>query len=296
MEEHTRRAFLGQAAFAGGALASAAFAQDGKTSCPQDMATKGWVWEGQGLDPGVYPSIFGLGGGANFFGLRKVHFMFHETTELALGQLSRFEQVMCDISKWKFRNCGTNNGGSECYADSRLETILAEAEKVSRLSLKFPNVTGGYFDDMKGLMNRENHDSRACIAVKEALTKHNPKLKLECVVYANELDDTAFWNSVMPCIDVVSFWTFDYRQLSKLDEALDQCRRLFPGKPVIMGCYLRDYPTAAPIPMDALKHQWQIVQRALEDGRIQGFDILGAVLIEGQLEQATWVRDFIRAH
>ncbi|HPO14682.1 MAG TPA: hypothetical protein PLI09_14675 [Candidatus Hydrogenedentes bacterium] len=260
------------------------------------MADKGWVWEGQGLDPGVYPSIFGIGEGADFFGLRKVHFLFHETTELALQKLSRFDEVRCDISKWKFRNCGTNNGGSECYADSRLETILAEAEKVSRYSLKFPNVTGGYFDDMKGLMKRENQDVRACIAVKEALIKHNPKLKLESVVYTHELEDTVFWNSLMPYIDVVSLWVWKYQDLPKLETSIEQCQRLFIGKPITMGCYLRDYTTAAPVPMDAIKLQWGIVQRGIEDGRLQGFDILGTVLIEGQLDQATWIRDFIRSH
>ena len=36
------------------------------------MADVGWIWEGQGFDPGVYPSIFGVGEGAEYFGLRKV--------------------------------------------------------------------------------------------------------------------------------------------------------------------------------------------------------------------------------
>jgi len=260
------------------------------------MADKGWVWEGQGLDPGVFPSIFGVGEGADFFGLRKVHFLFHETTDLALQKLRRFDKVMCDISKWKFRNCGENNSGSQCYADSRLETILAEAEKVSRFSLTYPNVAGGYFDDMHGLMKQQNHDVGACRAVKEALTKHNPKLILESVVYAHELDDTQFWNSLMPYIDVVSFWVWGYQHLAKLEEDLERCRRLFIGKPIIMGCYLRDYPSAAPMPMESIRHQWEMVHHALEDGRIAGFDILAAVLIDGHLEQATWVRDFIRSH
>ncbi len=259
------------------------------------MADAGWVWEGQGLDPGVYPSIFGVGEGADFFGLRKVHFLFHETTDLALRKLSRFEQVMCDISKWKFRNCGEENRGSECYADAKLETILEEAEKVSRFSLTYPNVAGGYFDDMKGLIRKNDH-VHACEAVKQALTKHNARLKLECVVYAHELDDAAFWNPLVPFIDVVSFWVWGYQKLQTIEADLEKCRRLFVHKPIIMGCYLRDYPKAVPIPMDAIRHQWGVVRSALEDGRIQGYDILGAVLIDGQLEQANWVRDFIRAH
>lgn len=260
------------------------------------MSDSGWVWEGQGLDPGVYPSIFGVGEGADFFGLHKVHFLFHETTELALQKLSRFKEVRCDISKWKFRNCGDAGTGSECYADSRLETIVAEAEKLSLLSLKYPNVTAGYFDDMKGLMNRHDHDVRACATIRGALKKHNPDLLLEAVVYTHELDDTVFWNSLFPFIDVVSFWVWGYQNLTSLEADLEKCRRLFIDKPIIMGCYLRDYPTATPVPMDAIRYQWDLVARKLQEGHIQGFDILGAVTIDGQLEQASWIRDFIRAH
>lgn len=260
------------------------------------MADVGWVWEGQGLDPGVYPSIFGVGEGADFFGVRKVHFLFHPTNDLALQKLRKFDQVVCDISKWRFRNCGEGNRGSECVNDAPLDTILDEAEKLSRLSLKYPNVTGGYFDDMKGLMQGRGHGLDAIAAIKTALTKHNPALKLESVVYAHELDDHTFWMPLGAFIDVVSFWVWGYQHLDTLEKDLDRCRELFPARPIIMGCYLRDYPSQAPIPMDAIRRQWEFVAKALEDKRLSGFDILGTVLIDGQLEQATWIRDFIREH
>ena len=260
------------------------------------MADYGWCWEGQGLDPGVYPSIFGVGEGADFFGLRKVHLMFHPTTDLVLQKLSRFDEVVCDISKWKFRNCGEGDRGSESYADSSFETICSEAEKVSRFSLTYKSVTGGYFDDMKGLMQGRGHGLKECAAVKSALRKHNPALKLESVVYAHELDDQSFWKPVAEFIDVVSFWVWGCQNLEHLEDSLSQCRSMFPDKPITMGCYLRDYPTRAPVPMDAVRRQWDVVARALEDKRINGYDILGAVTIDGQLEQAQWIRDFIRAH
>ena len=260
------------------------------------MNDVGWVWEGQGLDPGVYPSIFGVGEGADFFGLRKVHFLFHPTTRLALDKLRRFDEVVCDISKWKFRDCGANNGGSECYGDSRPEVILAEAEYLSRLSLEYPNVSGGYFDDMKGLMDKHGHGIEDCAALKAALTKHNPALRLECVVYAHELEDAAFWKPLAGFMDAISLWVWGYERLGNLDNAIARCRELFPDKPVVMGCYLRDYPTQSPMPMDAVRRQWNAVAKALGDGRLDGFDILGTVLIDGQLEQAMWVRDFIRDH
>lgn len=260
------------------------------------MADVGWVWEGQGLDPGVQPSVFGVGEGAKFFGLRKARFLFHPTTDLALQKLSDLEEVSCDISKWLSRDCGEGGRGSETYVDARLETICAEAEKVSRFSLRYPNVTGGYFDDMKGLMTKEGHGPDACAKVHAALRRHNPALQLTCVVYAHELTEPAFWKPIAQYIDIVSFWIWGCQHLDKLNEHLDACRKLFPDKPIIMGCYLRDYPSRAPMPVEFVRGQWRTVAQALEDGRLTGFEILGTVLIDGQLEQALWIRDFIRDH
>jgi len=63
-----------------------------------------------------------------------------------------------------------------------------------------------------------------------------------------------------------------------------------------MGCYLRDYPTASPMPMESVRHQWRVLADALAGGLVDGYDILATVLIEGQLEQAEWIRDFIKDH
>ncbi len=42
--------------------------------------------------------------------------------------------------------------------------------------------------------------------------------------------------------------------------------------------------------------QWETLLRHLESGTVDGYSILAAVLIEGQQEQAEWVRDFIAAN
>ena len=43
-------------------------------------------------------------------------------------------------------------------------------------------------------------------------------------------------------MDLISFWVWNAKDLSNLDQYLDQCRELFPGKPINLGCYLRNYP------------------------------------------------------
>ena len=65
------------------------------------FADVGWTWEGQGTDPGVPPSVFGVGEAANFFGLSRSIMIFHPTTRVSLGKLADKAEVAVDFSKWK---------------------------------------------------------------------------------------------------------------------------------------------------------------------------------------------------
>ena len=64
------------------------------------MRDAGWVWEGSGFDPGVEPTLYGVGEGATFFGLDGANYMFHPNTEVAFAKLARVPRVTADISKW----------------------------------------------------------------------------------------------------------------------------------------------------------------------------------------------------
>ena len=115
------------------------------------------------------------------------------------------------------------------------------------------------------------------------------------VVYTHELKPEN-WQAFLPYIDMVNLWIWKATDIPTMDENIRLCRRLFPGKPINMGCYLRDYPTMAPVPMHLLRQQWEGVRRNLDQGFIDGYSILATVLIDGQQEQAEWVREFIAAH
>ena len=51
-----------------------------KTGNTNRMAETGWVWEGLAFDPGVQPTIYGVGEGTKYFGLDKANFIFHPNT------------------------------------------------------------------------------------------------------------------------------------------------------------------------------------------------------------------------
>lgn len=257
------------------------------------MRDVGYVWEGQGIDPGVPPSVFGVGEGAPYFGLSRAIYLFHPNDALALNKMRHLDEVVCDISKWTWR--WTDDNQHQPYAEGSATRVLAEAANVSRLSLDFPNVTGAIHDDMKGLTEHEGYTPAEYAPIYDAVKRDNPALKLWSVVYTHEFQPEA-WAGYQPYMDIVNLWVWNATDLPNLDRYVEQCRELFPGKPVNLGCYLRDYTTVAPVPMDLLKVQWERIPRYLEQGLIDGYSILGAVLIDTQQEQANWVRDFIAAN
>lgn len=254
-----------------------------------DLRKYGWIWEGQGLDPGVNPSIFGVGEGAEYFGIDRVCYMFHPNDELAMTKLRDFEEVICDISKWKWKR--TDDGGAANWVDSSPQSVRKEARKVGHLSTKFTNISGALHDDMRGLMEREGYRPEDYQDIYKALKSENDEIKLWAVVYSHELDED--WDDYEPFIDVVNLWVWNARDIPKLQDYIRKAKRVFPDREIVVGCYLRNYPEEAPVPMDMLRKQWDAVGRNLKTGEIDGYSILGTVLIDGHQEQANWIREFI---
>ena len=250
----------------------------------------GWIWEGQGVDPGVYPSILGVGDGARYFGLRKVCYMFHPNDEFAMQRLADMEEVVCDISKWKWTT--TPDGGIKGLPDSSKQTVVEEAKKVSKLSTTYTNISGAIHDDFLGLARRYGYSPQDYEEVYQSLKSRNDSLKLWIVVYTHELSEEN-WDPFRKFVDVVNLWVWNSKDLVRLDEDIERCRSLFPGKPLILGCYLRDYPAKRPMPIQSLEYQWKLVRRRIEDGTIQGFSILGSILIDSHRTQSEWIRRFL---
>ncbi len=254
----------------------------------------GWVWEGQGLNsPGVVPSIFGIGDGCRYFGLSRAWYMFHPNDELAMNKLSWLDEVVCDITKWIF--CDIEVPGIANAWDNLPASVQREAALVGDLSTRFPNITGAVHDDMWHIVNQEDFTPDQYAEVYTALKNANPDLKLWTVVYDYELgpDDWAGFEQFM---DVISLWVWKSENLVNLDEYIARCRDKFPDKPLIMGCYLREYELARGVPMEMLKLQWETLLRHLEAGTVDGYSILGMTEISLHQEQANWIRDFIAAN
>lgn len=257
----------------------------------------GWVWEGQGFDPGVPPSIFGVGEGADYFGLTKCNLMFHPNDHMALEKLADKKAVVCDISKWKFieipRQEGQPGGvGFKNWRDSNPDTVIAEAAHVSAMAMQYPNIVGALIDDTSDLFNYDNYEQGAAMRVREALDSVRQGLKLWIVVYIQQLRDER-WAPFMDVVDVVHLWCGDPFRLPNLPEHVDACSQAFPGKEIIVGSYLRDYSRQAEVPTEMVQAQYEAMLRLWQEGRIAGYSILANCLIDRHPEQAEWIRDFL---
>ncbi|MBX7255949.1 MAG: hypothetical protein K1Y02_06275 [Candidatus Hydrogenedentes bacterium] len=298
-----RREFLHTASVAGLALSVAGQAmsaegqpKEAKPNNPGKPTFRdiGWVWEGQGIDPQVPPSIYGLGQGARYFGLSRVNYLFHPNDVHALRLLQDYDEVVCDISKWGW--IWDENGRPVCKPKSDPATVRSEGENVARLAKQFSNVTGVYCDDLLGLMDSAQYGPGEFANIRAAIRELNPALKLWSVVYTHEFEKKEFWAGMSPHMDVVTLWIWKSEDIVRMPEYVDQCRGLFPDKPIVMGVYLRDYTKVAPVPVDLVKSQMDGVAELVEKGTLEGYTILGAVLIDGHRPQADAVRDFINAH
>ncbi len=85
------------------------------------------------------------------------------------------------------------------------------------------------------------------------------------------------------------------KDLYDLDQHVERCLRLFPEKPVCLGLYLHGYGDQnTTLPMDRVRFQFKGAKRYLEEGKIEGIQILGSYLAEEfESEQAKWVAEFV---
>ena len=257
----------------------------------------GWVWEGLGFDPGVQPSIYGVGEGATYFGLERVNLLFHPINEITLGKLRDKREVIAPIMDYSFAELRDAEGhfGFGHKGDQSPETLSREAEKLSRLSLQFPNVTGAIIDDAHGMFRYDQYDEGVPASIYSALRSANPNLTLWIVVYTHELEMTE-WAAVVPHMDVANLWIWNCQNIPHLEEYVAHCAEVFPGKDIIVGAYMRDYPSVGPVPLDLLAVQFETMLKLWNEGKIAGYSILAGCLIDQHPAQAEYIREFIAEH
>lgn len=117
-------------------------------------------------------------------------------------------------------------------------------------------------------------------------------LDLWVVLYDYQLDLPV--SAHLEQCDVVTFWTWEARNLAQLEENIEACRKLCGGCRIVLGCYMWDFGVKAPMPTGSMQHQCELGLHWLRDGRIDGMIFLASCICDLELEAVEWTRSWIQ--
>lgn len=240
-----------------------------------------WVWGGPTPYWGGSMADDTLIRGAQYFDAQNVVYVYGPTDEKMLGLHSGFKRMLCQVNG----NCRTPGAQGKMNDE-------ANAEELSRLSLRFPNIVGAMCDDVT------NHFGFAVLpegfeARYRGLKKYNDKLKMYGVVYAHELANKEF-SLIQPYIDTVNLWFWHLHEVLDYDRFIQQCQEQFPGKPIIQGIFLHEYPIcdSGNLPQ-LLTYQLDKTREYMTKGIVEGAIILGDREIKKWPESSETVRRYL---
>ena len=219
--------------------------------------------------------------GADYFGADNVVYVYGPTNDKMLGMHSKYQRVLCQVNA-TCRTPGAQEGSSD----------EENAERLSLLSLKYPNICGAMCDDVTTMFERvvlpDTFEARY-----RGLKKHNPNLKMYGVAYVHELYQKDF-RLILPYTDVVNLWFWFREDILEYDRHIAKCQEAFPGKPIIQGIFLQDYGrTCLGNPPEILCYQLDKVREYMAKGIVQGAIILGDREIKKWPESAEAVKNYL---
>jgi hypothetical protein len=175
------------------------------------------------------------------------------------------------------------------------ETQSEERRAVLDLARKNHNFTGVQMDDF--FFSEPKNGKIAALSTDELRVlrkelKSGPKpLDLWVTLYTYQLDQPI--GDYLKFCDAVTLWTWKAKDLDKLPANFEKARKLVPNSRVILGCYMWDYGTHKPMPIEAMRRQAEQGLRWLQDGSIQGIIFLASCICDLNLEAVEWTRNWI---
>lgn len=220
--------------------------------------------------------------GAEYFGFDNVVYVYGAINEEAMELHRNCKRLICQVSATSRTQGAQNETDEEC------------AEKLSRLSLKYPNIQGGIVDDLIASFGHR-YSLSDVKKLQNALKKHNPALELSVVIYARELDNPNLM-AIAAEIDVVNLWLANKAELAEFDLHLEKCRARFPGKKIMLGIFMQDIGLSdLGYDTDVIKKYLDKARTAYSRGKIQDVVILGDREVAKFPELARTIRDYFHA-
>lgn len=252
---------------------------------PADMVKitpdKLWVWGGPTPSWGGTMADDTLVRGADYFGAENVVYVYGPTNEKMMALHSKYTRMLCQVNSL----CRTKGAQGELTEEEN-------AEYLSELSLKYPNITGAMCDDVT-VYFEDVVPAEGFIARYNALKKHNPALKMYGTVYSGECASKDM-SLIEPYLDVITFWFWNKDSILEFDEEIAKCRETFPGKSILMGLFIHDYGRSdVENPIELLAYQLDKTREYMAKGIVEGVVILGDREIKKWPVTSKAVRDYL---
>ncbi|MBN2292556.1 MAG: DUF1080 domain-containing protein, partial [Pirellulales bacterium] len=163
-------------------------------------------------------------------------------------------------------------------------------ERVAGLVKKYPAVEAVLLDDMSSVGINHGFEPEHVKQIRKQLDKACPQVKIWGVLYSMNFNR----DGVVPIVnetDVINLWVWHARDLPNLEKYVAHCEKTFPGKPIVLGLYLRDYGTNKRMTKENMEMQCETARKLAHAGRIKGVVFL---TIDNDPEIAAWTADWIR--
>ena len=167
-----------------------------------------------------------------------------------------------------------------------------ERNHVLSLAGRFPNIVGFIMDDFFHKDGTGSLSVEQLKALRGRLVINVKRRDLYVVLYQHQLDMPV--SGHLEFCDKITFWTWEAKDLAKLELSFDRLEKLAPKHGKLLGCYLWDFGTAKPMPLDLMKKQCELGRKWLEQGRIEGMIFLASNVCDLELETVEWTRKWIQ--
>lgn len=178
-------------------------------------------------------------------------------------------------------------------ADGRTDSD--EIERFLDLAAKFPNICGAMMDDFIRPANENGgigvFTPDELRAIRQRLLVDGRRRDLWVVLYDHQLD-LPFEPYLSEC-DVTTFWTWNARDIDKLEANFEKLNRKMPDSRKVLGVYMYDYGESKPMPVEVIGPQCELGLRWLREGRIEGMIFLASCIGDLGLEAVEWSRNWI---
>jgi hypothetical protein len=130
-------------------------------------------------------------------------------------------------------------------------------------------------------------------SLRQRLVIGDRRLDLAVTLYTHQLSPRILPH--LESCDVVSLWTWKAQDLHHLESNFARFRELAPTQRVLLGCYLWDFGTGQPMPLELMKRQTELGLQWLRAGQVEGLIFLATNVLDLGLETVAWTREWIAA-